>query len=170
MTVERVLLNQAMIALLIMVSNVSSAYFSPLDDIRDSVSDQIKDYYVIEESKIISEDSNNVFQDPYSMLTLQDQQPVASAVDLLNWKYISRSFSQPEEHYNRKKHFGGWVSDPNDNSCFNTGLRFWKGILRHLCKPVPPIVVWLQRVLGKIPILVKSSPKPATYKLTMWFR
>jgi hypothetical protein len=120
MTVERVLLNQAMIALLIMVSNVSSAYFSPLDDIRDSVSDQIKDYYVIEESKIISDESNGQFQDPYSMLTLQDQQPAASAVDLLNWKYVSRSFSQPEEHYNRKKHFGGWVSDPNDNSCFNT--------------------------------------------------
>jgi hypothetical protein len=108
-----------MIALVIMVSNVSYAYYSPLDSITDTASDQINDYYVIEESKLVSEDPEPLFADPYSMLTLQEQQ-VAEAVNLLNWKYISKTFTQPDERYNRKKHFGGWVKDPNDGSCFNT--------------------------------------------------
>jgi hypothetical protein len=40
---------------------------------------------------------------------------------LLNWKTFSRSPQHLQvEGYNRIHHFGRWINDPTDDSCFNT--------------------------------------------------
>jgi hypothetical protein len=79
--------------------------------------DEIKDYFEFEETKVPTPPDNFLQPDELVSMTLQT---VAEQFTLLSWKYIPSEFTKPFEHYNRLKHFGGWVSEPNDNSCFNT--------------------------------------------------
>lgn len=41
-------------------------------------------------------------------------------INLLKWHLSNEKTSQVKEKYNRKLHFGRWINDPNDSTCFNT--------------------------------------------------
>lgn len=46
---------------------------------------------------------------------------VSQWIDLLKWKVTSINLPSAEtEKYNRKQHFGRWINDPADETCFNT--------------------------------------------------
>lgn len=47
--------------------------------------------------------------------------PAKSTLNLLNWKQTA--FSEPVEPYNRRKHFGSWITDPRTDDCLNTRAR-----------------------------------------------
>lgn len=46
---------------------------------------------------------------------------ISEWVDLLKWKITTNNIPTAEtEKYNRKQHFGRWINDPADETCFNT--------------------------------------------------
>ncbi|MEZ0391017.1 MAG: HNH endonuclease [Pseudobdellovibrionaceae bacterium] len=45
---------------------------------------------------------------------------ISDKISLLNQSRPISSFPPPTEPYNRRKHFGTWVDDPRDQTCFNT--------------------------------------------------
>lgn len=47
----------------------------------------------------------------------------AVAVSLLRWTYHNNSDNRPAMKYDRKFHFGRWINDPNDETCYNTRAR-----------------------------------------------
>lgn len=47
----------------------------------------------------------------------------AVAVNLLRWTYHDQTASRPTMKYDRKFHFGRWINDPNDQTCYNTRAR-----------------------------------------------
>jgi Protein of unknown function (DUF1524) len=53
----------------------------------------------------------------YRQIKNQDHQP---QVNLLNIEIVQKTFPLPTEHYDRKKHFGGWIHFANDTSCLDT--------------------------------------------------
>lgn len=44
----------------------------------------------------------------------------ASKIDLLKLNRIDQTFPLPVVPYKRDEHFGGWLNDPNDDTCLNT--------------------------------------------------
>jgi len=42
------------------------------------------------------------------------------ALSLLNWTFFKQSGTVGFEDYDRKRHFGTWINEPNDDSCQNT--------------------------------------------------
>lgn len=57
----------------------------------------------------------------------------AGDVDLLQWTDVNENLPQPQERYNREKHFGKWIDDPSDDTCMNTRA---KVLVRGSLKPV----------------------------------
>lgn len=53
-------------------------------------------------------------------LAVRDVEAAADYINLLKWKDNPEDLPQPKELYNRKLHFGRWINDPNDDTCFNT--------------------------------------------------
>lgn len=51
--------------------------------------------------------------------TIKDD-PRAAFVDLLNFENVHQEFPYPEIPYNRKNHFGSWISIPLEQLCQNT--------------------------------------------------
>lgn len=47
----------------------------------------------------------------------------AVAVSLFRWTYHDQLDSRPSMRYDRKFHFGRWINDPNDQTCYNTRAR-----------------------------------------------
>lgn len=47
----------------------------------------------------------------------------AMAVNLLRWTYHDQGITHPHDKYNRTLHFGRWINDPNDQTCYNTRAR-----------------------------------------------
>lgn len=46
---------------------------------------------------------------------------ISQIIDLLKWKVTTANLPTTEtEKYNRKQHFGRWINDPADETCFNT--------------------------------------------------
>lgn len=45
------------------------------------------------------------------------------AVSLLRWTYHDNLDSRPSMKYDRKFHFGRWINDPADETCYNTRAR-----------------------------------------------
>lgn len=89
-------------------------------------SDSIKEYYTIDEGQSsFAPQAHTVPSTDISPLNaLSYEQFVAYArtvaVSLLRWTYHDQAPSHPAEKYNRKLHFGRWINDPNDDTCFNT--------------------------------------------------
>lgn len=46
-----------------------------------------------------------------------------TALSLLRWSYHDQLDSRPDMKYDRKFHFGRWINDPNDETCYNTRAR-----------------------------------------------
>jgi hypothetical protein len=44
----------------------------------------------------------------------------ALTLNLLHWTLHTEAPNPPDVNYNRQFHFGGWINDPNDDTCFNT--------------------------------------------------
>lgn len=80
-------------------------------------------YYTID---AITEDASSrdysKFITPLEILTESFAQviPRAAELSLLQWTKHSGDPEAPSEPYNRKNHFGTWVNDPTDTTCFNT--------------------------------------------------
>jgi len=47
----------------------------------------------------------------------------AVAKSLLRWTHHDQLETQPTMKYDRKFHFGRWINDPNDQTCYNTRAR-----------------------------------------------
>lgn len=48
------------------------------------------------------------------------QAATTKAVDLLEWKLDENDELTPNEPYNRRLHYGRWINDPSDDTCYNT--------------------------------------------------
>ncbi|MDG0816020.1 HNH endonuclease family protein [Bdellovibrio svalbardensis] len=44
----------------------------------------------------------------------------AKVLSLLQFDHHNESYGDVNEPYNRSKHFGGWINDKNDDTCYNT--------------------------------------------------
>jgi hypothetical protein len=88
-----------------------------------------------EEFFTIEEDKSPFFQPQFQspQMMLQNAARQASKVLLTKWLKHGKSPELPKEKYNRKKHFGTWLSDPYDNTCFNTRAKI---LIRDSKKPV----------------------------------
>jgi hypothetical protein len=105
---------------LLIAAGTAKADYSVYD--LQSNNDEIKDYFEFEETKIPATPNHFSTPDQFLNIELQNARIAVTekAFNLLSWKYIPSEFTKPSEHYNRLKHFGGWASEPNDHSCFNT--------------------------------------------------
>ncbi len=64
------------------------------------------------------------FNSPQQLMGQTWTQGVAEAsLNLLKWTIFKNQKVQVYEDYDRLKHFGTWVNDPNDNTCYNTRAR-----------------------------------------------
>jgi hypothetical protein len=62
--------------------------------------------------------SEDFIYDDYFIITAQTK--AAVDVDLLKFKHVLQTFPLPAVHYDRKKHFGGWIHRTDDQSCLDT--------------------------------------------------
>jgi hypothetical protein len=79
------------------------------------------EYYTIHES-----DTNHIIDStelaPQEMMSWQAfaAQMQSFALNLLRWTLHAEPPKPPTEAYNRKMHFGRWINDRTDDTCFNT--------------------------------------------------
>jgi hypothetical protein len=52
--------------------------------------------------------------------TVSEKATASGEVNLLNWSHHNEELPDPDQAYNRKKHYGTWVRERNDGTCFNT--------------------------------------------------
>lgn len=62
--------------------------------------------------------ANNYFSFENMALQARD-----AAVSLLKWALHQKPVPPPTERYDRILHFGRWINDPNDQTCYNTRSR-----------------------------------------------
>lgn len=61
------------------------------------------------------------FRDPVKAVAfLAAEVKTLANIDLLAFDYHGQPFPQAREAYNRMAHFGGWVNDRRDQTCYNT--------------------------------------------------
>lgn len=107
----------------------SSFFWEPQVSANNSFDHDLRDpseYYTIDESQDVqpshvdvAETLDTVAVEPFSFKAM-----VAKAreftLSLLNWTLHPDAPSSPPEKYSRRAHFGRWINDPTDESCFNT--------------------------------------------------
>jgi hypothetical protein len=61
-------------------------------------------------------------QDPQTALIKGFESVIsaASRLSLMKWRRFEEALPEPSEAYNRRYHFGSWVNDPFDQTCYNT--------------------------------------------------
>ena len=88
-----------------------------------SFNSEATEYYTIEEGSTRIT-ANPVLQNlsPLSAFTIPELRAYARSVafNLLRWTLHPEKPKQPRIKYNRKLHFGRWINDPTDETCFNT--------------------------------------------------
>lgn len=79
-------------------------------------------YFTIQDSRTQETQRTEAFETPDRWLEkgFAAVTRVATQLSLLNWVKHSGAPPLSPENYNRKKHFGSWIHDPNDNTCMNT--------------------------------------------------
>ncbi len=99
----------------------SQALASAPDTLETAVPAQ---YYTIDEPQNIQSASATAALDVLALEPLTFKSMAAKArivaLSLLHWTLHPDAPSSPREHYNRRSHFGRWINDPTDDSCFNT--------------------------------------------------
>lgn len=82
---------------------------------------QPNEYFTIEEASA-HRSIRGVFSEPMALLQegFQAVRAMNSPLPLTQWRLHAMAPNLPQEKYNRKGHFGAWVNDPNDNTCYNT--------------------------------------------------
>ncbi len=95
----------------------------------------VDDFYTIDEAQsafapVVQSPGQSPQSDPRSMSPLEAlpnhqimEYARAMAVSLLHWTYHDQTASHPVMKYERKFHFGRWINDPNDQTCYNTRAR-----------------------------------------------
>lgn len=78
-----------------------------------TTTDPLHFYYKIREIPQVSK-----FSSPIELLDVH--QVLATAMSLLSFDLFQQPFPEPTEPYNRLNHFGTWVRDPRDKTCYNT--------------------------------------------------
>ena len=85
-----------------------------------------EEFYTIEDQNQQSEPTTEYFgssdlisMQRFSLRTMTDQMREL-AVNLLSWTLHSRGDNPATDPYNRKLHFGRWINDPTDETCYNT--------------------------------------------------
>lgn len=82
------------------------------------------EYYTITEETsartTFGNDTTNL--SPFSTMPFSEIVVSARAVvlSLLNWTLHSEALLPPADRYRRQFHFGRWINDPDDETCFNT--------------------------------------------------
>lgn len=81
------------------------------------------EYYTVHDETFVNESASA----PTAMNPLETfaefAQQVAREIaelDLMNWERHPEALPAPTTPYNRKKHYGGWVRDARDKTCYNT--------------------------------------------------
>lgn len=78
-----------------------------------------EEFYTIEDQNQPAA-TTDVFEMRQFSLQLMTEQVQQMAVNLLSWTLHPQGVNPPEERYNRKFHFGRWINDPTDETCYNT--------------------------------------------------
>jgi hypothetical protein len=79
------------------------------------------EYYTIDEAQPSpAVDSVSPDMSPINSFARMTAYARVMALNLLRWTLHSQSPELPYDKYNRKLHFGRWINDPNDNTCYNT--------------------------------------------------
>ncbi|MBX2988996.1 MAG: HNH endonuclease [Bdellovibrionaceae bacterium] len=96
---------------------------------RPAPDEPFNTYYAIHDSLT---SARAAFQGPEEMLASWAR-AMNLAYDLLRFDFHDRPFPPGPERYNRKAHFGSWVDDPRDDTCYNTRA---KVLIRDSRRPV----------------------------------
>ena len=72
-------------------------------------------YYLVDENQLF----NNNFQSPQFVAKALNSDLGQKAINLLKWAFF-RTNPVSYEDYSRTRHFGQWINDPNDETCYNT--------------------------------------------------
>jgi hypothetical protein len=88
-------------------------------------------YFTIDDSQ----KNTGTFSSPEEIVRdgIQTLMPAGGTLNLLKWVRHNGSPQTPSEPYNRVKHFGPWINDPTDTTCYNTRA---KVLIRDSDQPV----------------------------------
>lgn len=84
------------------------------------------DYYTVTEDVSLVDDAATQLNPVHSVETLFSNAPEwvselkAKVFSLLQFSHHNETYGDVNEPYNRKKHFGTWVNDKRDDTCYNT--------------------------------------------------
>ncbi|HRO68463.1 MAG TPA: hypothetical protein PL182_12910, partial [Pseudobdellovibrionaceae bacterium] len=93
-------------------SFASGASFAP--DGPDGNDEPFRQYYLIHDPFGF----RPRFESPERFFGVQGM--TKAVTNLLNFDFHDKSFPSPQEPYGRRNHFGDWVDDPRDQTCYNT--------------------------------------------------
>lgn len=91
-------------------------YQESVDDFFRGTYENPEDFFTIDEAK--SPFFLPQFDTPQTLMEKTFKE--IAKVALTKWLKHDQSPDLPKEKYNRKKHFGTWLSDPYDQTCYNT--------------------------------------------------
>lgn len=85
----------------------------------------VQEYYTIDETQahfLLAPNGTSVDLSPISLVKIREMAAVVRSValNLLNWTLHPEPPILPPEKYNRQIHFGRWINDPTDDTCYNT--------------------------------------------------
>lgn len=81
----------------------------------------VPDYYTVHEG--VTPEIQEATLDPMETLAEMAESAVHAMVanlNLMSWDHHQETLRDPATPYNRKNHYGTWVKDPRDSSCYNT--------------------------------------------------
>lgn len=79
------------------------------------------DYYTVHDGT--QPEIQEVNLDPVEALSEMAEtaaRKVTATLDLMTWDHHEETLQDPSVPYNRKNHYGTWVRDPRDTTCYNT--------------------------------------------------
>lgn len=82
----------------------------------------LQEYYTIDESPKTYMTSDPKDMSPFSVDRIEEITTAARslALNLLTWTLHPEAPEMPREKYQRQHHFGRWINDPTDETCYNT--------------------------------------------------
>lgn len=101
------------ISLIFLGLTVQKAYSSPAPE------SEYSEFFTISEhiEKTPEDDQDQL--NPIKIVSVQAEELIKK-INLLVWKHFNSPLPAPAERYDRKKHFGVWITDHRDNSCMTT--------------------------------------------------